>query len=58
MTKQNQKSDFYKNKKLFKITDIDADKILTSKINHMVQIRQLYILLDIMMVIMLVDHYV
>ena len=56
MTKQNQKSDFYKNKKLFKITDIDADKILTSKINHMVQIRQLYILLDIMMVVMLVDH--
>ena len=31
------KSNFYKNKKLFKIDDIDAYKILASKKNHMVQ---------------------
>ena len=30
------KSDFYKNKKLFKIEDIDAKKYLSLKKNHMV----------------------
>ena len=29
------KSNFYKNKKLFKIDHIDADKILVSRKNHM-----------------------
>ena len=31
------KSNFYKNKKLFKIEDIDINNILVSKKNHMVQ---------------------
>ena len=31
MTKKFNKSDFYKNKKLFKIDDIDVNKILVSK---------------------------
>ena len=31
MTKEIQKSDFYKNKKAFQIDDINVDKILVSK---------------------------
>ena len=31
------KKDFYKSKKLFKIEDIDINKILASKKNHMAQ---------------------
>ena len=31
------KSNFYKNKKLFNLNDIDANKKLVSKKNHMVQ---------------------
>ena len=31
------KSNFYKNKKLFNIHDLDVNKILVSKKNHMVQ---------------------
>ena len=46
-----------KNNKVFKIDEIDVDKILVSKKNHMVQISQLNISLDIMMMIVL-DHYV
>ena len=46
-----------KNNKVFKIDEIDVDKILVSKKNHMVQIRQLNISLAIMMMIVL-DHYV
>ena len=55
--KKIKKSDFYKNKKVFKIDEIDADKILVSKIEPYVQISQLNISLDIMMM-MLLDHYV
>ena len=50
------KSSFYKNKKLFTLDDIDVNKILVSKKNHMVQKIRLNTLLDIMM--MLLDHYV
>ena len=51
------KSSFYKNKKLFSLNDIDVNKILVSKKNHMVQKICLNTSLDIMMV-MLLDHYV
>ena len=34
---KNQKSDFYENKKVTKIDDIDVNKILVSKMNHIVQ---------------------
>ena len=51
------KSSFYKNKKLFSLNDIDINKILVSKKNHMVQKIRLDTSLDIMMVILL-DHYV
>ena len=54
--KKIKKSDFYKNKKEFDIDEINVDKILISKKNHMVQISQLNISLDIVM--MLLDHYV
>ena len=45
-----------KTKKVFNIDEIDVHKILISKKNHMVQISQLNISLDIVM--MLLDHYV
>ena len=54
------KSNFYKNKKLFNIHDLDVNKILVLKKNHMVQkIHFIHIntSLDIMMM-MLLDHYV
>ena len=52
------KSNFYKNKKLFSLNDIDVNEILVSKKkNHMVQKILLNTSLDIMMV-MLLDHYV
>ena len=54
--KKSLKSDFYKSKKVIKVDDIDAKKILVQKKNHMVQISQLNISLDLMM--MLLDHYV
>ena len=53
--KKIKKSDFYKNKKLFKIEDIDINKTLFSKKNHMLQNIHLNTSLDIMM-IMPVDH--
>ena len=31
------KSNFYRNKKLFKIDDVDINKILVTKKNHMVK---------------------
>ena len=53
------KSDFYnKNKKIFNIDDIDANKILLSKKKHMVSIIQLNILLGIMIMMLLLDHYI
>ena len=51
------KSNFYKNKKLFNIDDTDVNKYYLLKKNHMVQKVQLNILLDIMMMVSL-DHYV
>ena len=51
------KSDFYKNKKLFKIEDIDINKIFVSKKNHMVQKMLLNILLHTLIVIKL-NQYV
>ena len=54
--KKIEKSDFYKNKKVNKIDDIDVNKILVSKKNHTAQRIHLSILLDIM-IMMLLDHY-
>ena len=51
------KSNFYKNKKLFNIDDTDVNKYYLLKKNHLVQKVQLNILLDIMMMVSL-DHYV
>ena len=49
------KSNFYQNKKLFKIDDIDVDKILISKKNRMVKIRYehkvLYLLLQMLLLL-------
>ena len=42
-------SNFYKNKKLFNIHDLDVNKILASKKKHMVQKIHLNTSLDIMM---------
>ena len=47
------KSNFYKNKKLFQTEDIDINKILVSKKNHMAQKIHLNVLLDIMMMMSL-----
>ena len=55
--KKIKKSDFYKNKKLNSIDDIDVNEILVSKKNHMAQIIHLNTLLDVM-IMMLLDHYV
>ena len=51
------KSNFYKSKKLFNIHDLDVNKILVSKKNHMVQKIHLNTSLDIMM-LMSLDYYV
>ena len=52
------KSNSYKNKKLFKIENIDADKILVlKKESHGKKNSFKYYTLDIMMM-MLLDHYV
>ena len=52
------KSDFCKNKKIFQIDDIDANKILVSKKEpYGTKNALLNTLLDIMMMILL-DHYV
>ena len=57
MIKEINKSNFYKNRKLFEIDDIDVDKILLSKKDHMVQLSQLNISLDIT-TLMPLDLYV
>ena len=51
------KSNFYKNKKLFNIYDLDVNNILVLKGNHMKQKIHLNTSLDIMMMMSL-DHYV
>ena len=55
--KKFKKSAFYKNRKVFQIDDIDVNKILVSKKNHMAQRMRLNALSDIM-IMMLLDHYV
>ena len=53
--KKIKKISFYKNKKVIKIDDIDVNKILFLKKNHMAQKFNLITLLDTTM--MLSDHY-
>ena len=48
-------SNFYKNKKLIQIDNVDVNKILTSKENHMVKKNHLSTLLDIL-TIMILNH--
>lgn len=54
--KKIKKSDFYKYKELFKIDELDFDKILVSKKSHMTRKSHLNSLLDIT-TMMLLDHY-
>ena len=54
--KKVRKSDFYKNKKVIKIENIDVNKILLFKEEPLGKKNYLNILLDIMMM-MLSDHY-
>ena len=56
-TKKINKKDFYKSKKLFKIEDTDVNKILVSKIESYGKKGRNNTLLDIMMMMMLLDHY-
>ena len=56
-TKKFLKSDFYKNKKIKSIDDIDVDEILVPKKNHSEQKIPIKTLLDIM-IMMQSDHYV
>ena len=51
------KSNFYRNKKIFKINDIDVNKILISKKEPYGTKSQRNTLLS-MMIMMLIDHYV
>ena len=55
--KKIKKSDFYKNKKIFNISDININKILISKKNHMVNIIHVNALLGIMITVLLY-HYI
>ena len=48
---------FIKTKKAFQIDDVDVNKILVSKKNHMAQKMHLNTLSDIM-IMMLLDHHV
>ena len=51
------KNNFYKNKKLFKIDDIDINKILISKREPYGSKKSFKYLLG-MMIMMMLDHYV
>ena len=51
------KKNFYKNKKLFKIEDIDINKILVSKKESYGQKNHINTSLDVMMMTSL-DHYI
>ena len=55
--KKIKKINFYKNKKIFSIDNIDVNKILVSKKKYMVNIIHLNTLLRIM-IMMLLDHYI
>ena len=52
-----EKNDFYENKKVFNIDDIDVNKYQFLKKSHMAQRMHLNTSLDIMIIILL-DHYV
>ena len=52
------RSNFYKNKKLFSIYDIEVDKILRSNKNLMVKKAHLNTFLDITMMMMSLGFYV
>ena len=54
---KNKKCEFYKNKKVFQVDDIDANKILVSKKEPYGTKMHLNTLLDIM-IMMLLGHYV
>ena len=56
--KKIKKSNFYKSKKLFKIHEIDFDKILVSRKNRRVQNIHLNMSLNIMMMMTSLDHCV
>ena len=51
------KKDFYKNKKIFNIDDIDVNKILVSKKEQYGKYKSLKYLLGIM-IMMLLNHYI
>ena len=51
------KSNFYKNKKLFRIDDVDINKMLVSKREPYVKKAHLSTLLG-MMIMIILDHYV
>ena len=51
------KSEFYQNKKIFNIDDIDVNKILFSRKEPSGKKMHLNTLLDIM-IMMLLDHYI
>ena len=55
--KKIKRNEFYKNKKVTWIDDIDVNKILVSKKENMERKIHLNTLLDIM-IMMLLDHYV
>ena len=55
--KKIKRNEFYKNKKVTWIDDIDVNKILVSKKENMERKIHLSTLLDIM-IMMLLDHYV
>ena len=55
--KKIKRNEFYKNKKVTWIDDVDVNKILVSKKENMVRKIHLNTLLDIM-IMMLLDHYV
>ena len=55
--KRIKKSDFYKNKKVFNLEDIDVNEILDSKKEPHAKKMDLNTLLDIM-IMMLLDYYV
>ena len=52
---KNNKKKIYNNKKIFQIDDVDVDKILVYKKNHMAQRMHLNTFLDIM-IMMLLSH--
>ena len=52
------KRNFYKNKKIFDISDIDVNKILVSKKEEYGKYNYLNTLLGIMIMMLLINHYI